>query len=53
MSKSRIMVILAVLAILVLGGTVFAFATNGNTYTGCLGPGGNLTHVAISDHATA
>ena len=47
--KRQSIVFLAVVATLLLGGIVMAQSVNGNTYTGCLDPGGTIIHVAIGD----
>ena len=47
MFVSRKMVFVVVMAILVLVGVGAIFADSHDTYTGCLGPGGNLNKVAV------
>ena len=38
-----------VLSLVVGAGAVYAMTNGGNTYTGCLDPGGTIIHVAIGD----
>ena len=47
MTKTGKIAVLAVMVVLVIGGATIALANNGNTYTGCLTPGGTIIHVAI------
>ena len=49
--SKRYLLIGAVVAILLVAGAgaAFALSDNGNTYTGCLDPGGTIIHVAIGD----
>jgi hypothetical protein len=42
-------VFVVVIALLAFGGKVVAAIDNGNIYTGCLNPGGNILKVAIGD----
>ena len=48
--SKRMIIVLALGVLMTIGaGAVFATTSGGNTYTGCLDPGGTIIHVAIGD----